>query len=49
MPGLSSQPYAESVSLKFAKVDLHYRKQRADGSLEEGEHFKFDLKANKTF
>ena len=45
--GAEDQPYAESVSLKFAKVDLHYRKQRTDGSLEEGEHFKFDLKANK--
>ena len=45
--GAEDQPYAESVSLKFAKVDLHYRKQRTDGSLEEGEHFIFDLKANK--
>ena len=33
--------------MKFAKVDFHYRKQRADGSLDPGEHFKYDLKANK--
>ena len=45
--GSEDQPYAESVSLKFAKVDLEYRPQRADGSLDPGLHFKFDLKANK--
>jgi type VI secretion system secreted protein Hcp len=45
--GAEDQPYAESVSMKFAKVDLEYRPQRQDGSLGEGLHFKFDLKANK--
>ena len=45
--GDEEQPYVEAVSLKFAKVDFHYKKQRTDGSLEAGEHFKFDLKANK--
>jgi type VI secretion system secreted protein Hcp len=45
--GAEDQPYAESVSLKFAKVDLEYKPQRPDGSLDEGQHFKFDLKANK--
>lgn len=45
--GAEDQPYAESVSLKFAKVDLDYRRQRPDGTLDEGLHFKFDLKANK--
>ena len=45
--GAEDQPYAESVSLKFAAVDLEYRPQRSDGSLEDGLHFKFDLKANK--
>jgi type VI secretion system secreted protein Hcp len=45
--GSEDQPYAESVSLKFAKVDLEYRPQRVDGSLDPGLHFKFDLKANK--
>jgi type VI secretion system secreted protein Hcp len=37
----------ESVSLQFAKVDLEYMPQKADGSLEAGLHFKYDLKANK--
>ena len=37
----------ETVSLVFAKVDLEYRPQKADGSLEAGIHFKYDLKANK--
>ena len=45
--GAEDQPYAESVSLKFAKVDLEYKPQRSDGTLQEGLHFKFDLKANK--
>ena len=37
----------ESVGLAFAKVDLEYKPQKADGSLEAGIHFKYDLKANK--
>jgi type VI secretion system secreted protein Hcp len=37
----------ESVSLQFAKVDLEYKPQKADGTLEPGIHFKYDLKANK--
>jgi type VI secretion system secreted protein Hcp len=45
--GDEAEPYVEAVSLKFAKVDFHYRTQRTDGSLDPGEHFKFDLKANK--
>jgi type VI secretion system secreted protein Hcp len=45
--GAEDQPYFESVSLKFAKVDLNYQRQRPDGTLDEGLHFKFDLKANK--
>ena len=45
--GSEDQPYAESVSLKFAKVDLEYKPQRPDGSLDPGLYFKFDLKANK--
>jgi type VI secretion system secreted protein Hcp len=45
--GAEDEPYAESVSLKFAKVDVEYKPQRPDGSLDEGQHFKFDLKANK--
>jgi len=38
---------AENVTLQGAKVDLEYRAQKADGSLEPGLHFKYDLKANK--
>jgi type VI secretion system secreted protein Hcp len=45
--GAEDQPYAESVSLKFANVDLNYRRQLPDGTLDEGLHFRFDLKANK--
>ena len=37
----------ESVSLAFAKVDVEYKPQKADGSLDAGLHFKYDLKANK--
>ena len=38
---------AENVSLAFAKIDLEYKPQKADGSLDAGVHFKFDIKANK--
>ena len=37
----------ESVGLAFAKVDLEYKPQTADGSVEPGIHVTFDLKANK--
>jgi hypothetical protein len=38
---------SENVSLAFAKVDLEYKPQKADGSLDAGVHFKFDIKSNK--
>jgi type VI secretion system secreted protein Hcp len=38
---------SESVSMAFAKVDLQYKPQKADGSLEAGIHFKYDIKGNK--
>ena len=38
---------AEAVALTFAKVDLEYKPQKPDGSLDGGIHFTFDLKANK--
>lgn len=38
---------AESVALEFAKVDLEYKPQKPDGSLDVGLHFKYDIKANK--
>jgi type VI secretion system secreted protein Hcp len=37
----------ESVSLTFSKVDLEYKPQKVDGSLDAGVHFKYDLKAFK--
>jgi type VI secretion system secreted protein Hcp len=37
----------ESVSMRFGRVDLEYKPQRADGSLDAGVFFKFDIKANK--
>jgi type VI secretion system secreted protein Hcp len=39
--------HLETVTLAFGKVDLEYRPQKADGSLEAGIHFKYDIKANK--
>lgn len=46
--GDTSGPASETVSLTFAKVDFEYRPQKADGTLDAGIHFKFDLKANKS-
>ena len=39
--------YPESVKMAFAKVDLEYKPQKADGSLDAGLHFTYDIKANK--
>jgi type VI secretion system secreted protein Hcp len=38
---------AENVTLQAAKVDLEYKGQKPDGSLETGLHFTYDIKANK--
>jgi type VI secretion system secreted protein Hcp len=43
----SDQAGSENVSLAFLKIDLEYKPQKADGSLDTGIHFKYDLKANK--
>lgn len=37
----------ESVSLQAEKVDLEYKPQKPDGSLDAGVHFKYDIKHNK--
>lgn len=37
----------EIVVLTFAKVDLEYKPQRPDGSLDVGIHFRFDVKAQR--
>jgi type VI secretion system secreted protein Hcp len=49
--GSATQPDtgSEMVTLAFAKIDFQYKPQKADGSLDAGIHFKYDLKANKTF
>lgn len=39
--------YPENVSLTFAKVDVEYKPQRADGTQDAGVHFKYDIKGNK--
>jgi type VI secretion system secreted protein Hcp len=39
--------FAESVAMQFAKVDLEYKPRKADGSLDAGLHFKYDIKGNK--
>ena len=39
----------DQVSFNFAKIDVEYRQQKADGSLDVGIHFKYDIKANKPF
>jgi type VI secretion system secreted protein Hcp len=45
--GADGDAAVEDVALAFAKVDLEYRPQKPDGSLDAGIHFRFDLKANK--
>jgi type VI secretion system secreted protein Hcp len=40
---------SEVVSLTFSKVDLEYKPQKPDGSLDAGIHFKYDLVGQKIF
>jgi type VI secretion system secreted protein Hcp len=37
----------ENVTMQAAKVDLEYKPQKGDGSLDAGLHFKYDIKGNK--
>jgi type VI secretion system secreted protein Hcp len=46
-PSGSSEHPMESISLQAAKVDLEYKPQKPDGSLDAGVHFIYDIKANK--
>jgi len=39
--------YTENVTLAFAKVNVEYKAQKADGSLDAGVFFKYDIKARK--
>jgi type VI secretion system secreted protein Hcp len=45
--GGGTDGHQENVSLAFAKVNVEYKPQKADGSLDAGIHFKYDLKAQK--
>ena len=45
--GSGADGSSENVSIAFAKVNLEYKPQKADGSLDAGIHFKYDLKAQK--
>jgi type VI secretion system secreted protein Hcp len=45
--GGAEQAYAETISLAFAKVNVEYKPQKPDGSLDASILFKYDLKANK--
>lgn len=38
---------AESVAMQFAKVALEYKPQKADGTLDAGVHFKYDIKGGR--
>jgi type VI secretion system secreted protein Hcp len=42
-----SNDSSENVTMAFAKVDLEYRPQKADGSLDAGIHFKYDIAGSK--
>jgi len=37
----------ENVTLQCSKIDMEYKPQKADGSLDAGLHFKYDIKGNK--
>jgi type VI secretion system secreted protein Hcp len=45
--GSGDSGHSENVSLSFAKVSVEYKPQKADGSLDAGIHFKYDIKAQK--
>jgi type VI secretion system secreted protein Hcp len=44
-PGGSS--LVEQVGMQFAKVDLEYKPQKPDGSLDAGIHFTYDIRNNR--
>jgi type VI secretion system secreted protein Hcp len=45
--GGSADGHSENVSMSFAKVAVEYKPQKADGSLDAGVIFKYDIKAQK--
>ena len=46
-PSGSSEHPMESVSISFGHIDLEYKPQKDDGSLDAGVHFIYDLLKNK--
>jgi type VI secretion system secreted protein Hcp len=38
---------SETVALQFGKVDLEYKPQKPDGSLDAGIHFVYDVRTNR--
>jgi type VI secretion system secreted protein Hcp len=45
-PSGSSEHPMESVSMQFGHVDLEYKPQKPDGTLDAGVHFIYDIKKN---
>ena len=45
-PSGSTEHPMESVSMAFGHVDLEYKPQKGDGSLDAGVHFIYDIKKN---
>lgn len=39
----------EHVSISFAKIDVTYKPQKPDGTLDTGVQFKYDIRTNKPF
>ena len=48
-PSSSGDRPTESVTLNYAKIEIEYKTQKPDGTLDAGVHFKYDLKTNKVF
>ena len=46
-PSSAGQQPMENVSIKFAKIDLEYKPQKVDGTLDAGIHFIYDIKTSK--
>jgi type VI secretion system secreted protein Hcp len=40
---------SDQVSFNFSKIEVAYKRQKPDGTLEAPVHFKYDLKTNKPF
>ena len=46
-PSGSSEHPMESVSMTFSHIDLEYKPQKEDGTLDAGVHFIYDIKKNE--